>query len=150
MKRHALTPLSRISLGGYSHSLTFPHQRDSRQPSVYRTPSENRTATVSFHVTYYTKNRHISQRKPLKRKGFEPISKRLLEHIRRRLFLYPNTDTNPGAYPGTMHHSAPEYTISRIPCQLTRSSVWPPCSAICAYHLRAGRYLKFNRKGVLS
>ena len=122
MKRHALTPLSRISRGGYSHSPTFPHQRDSRQPSVYRTPSENRTATVGFHVTYYTKNRHTSQRKPLKYQGFEPISERLPEHIRRRLFYYPNTDTNPGAY----------------------SSVWSPCSAICAYYPRAGRYSKFN------
>ena len=76
--------------------------------------------------------------------SYYPISERLRICSSRRLFLYPNTGTNPGAYPGTMHHSAPEYTISGIPCRFTRSSVWSPCSAICAYYPRAGRYSKFN------
>ena len=54
-------------------------------------------------------------------------------------------DTEPRSKKGTMVHRA----LRQTPCRFTRSSVWPPCSAICAYHLRAGRYSKFNRKGVL-
>ena len=54
-------------------------------------------------------------------------------------------DTEPRSKKGTMVHRALRQTL----CQLTRSRVWPPCPVICAYHLRAGRYSKFNRKGVL-
>ena len=53
-------------------------------------------------------------------------------------------DTEPRSKKGTMMHRA----LRQTPCRFTCSRVWPPCSAICAYHLRAGRYSKFNRKGV--
>lgn len=35
-------------------------------------------------------------------------------------------------------------TLHETLCRFTRSSVWSPCSAICAYYPRAGRYSKFN------
>lgn len=55
-----------------------------------------------------------------------------------------NLDTEPRSKKGTMVHQA----LRQTPCQLTCSRVWPPCPVICAYHLRAGRYSKLNRKGV--